>query len=475
MFTRQIAWNTGVQIIGKIISTLLGLLAIGILTRYLGIEKFGWYITTISFLGFVGIITDFGLIPVTAQMMSEPKFDKKELFKNLITFRLFTSIIFFGLIPFITIFLPYQKEIKFAIIISIISFISIALNQVLTGFLQNKLKMHIQAIGEITGRIVLVLGLWLLIAKQAEFLPIMGIIALSSLAYTFVILIYANKEIKISLKFDKEIWLAIIKKSWPIAISIIFNVIYLKGDTLLLSFFREQNEVGIYGAAYRVIDILAQTAMMLMGIMLPILTFYWSRGQKEEFKKQYQQAFDAMMLLAVPVTIGLIFTANKIMLLVAGNEFVESGKILQILAIAIFGVFLGAIFGHTAVAVNRQKQTMWIYISDAIITLIGYLIFIPKFGIYGAAWMTVFSEFYAGILLFIVIQNYLKEKLKIKTLGKIILASLIMGLTIYFLNIHIILLVLVACFVYATILLAIGGISRQTIMEILPVKKRMDV
>ncbi len=84
--TQKIAHNTIIQIVGKVISTALGLLALGMMTRYLGTEHFGWYITTISFLGFAGVLIDFGMVPVTAQMMSEPKHNKVELFKNLIGF-----------------------------------------------------------------------------------------------------------------------------------------------------------------------------------------------------------------------------------------------------------------------------------------------------------------------------------------------------------------------------------------------------
>src|SRR3989338_1779513 len=93
MSTRVIAHNTIIQIIGKIISVALGLLALGMMTRYLGQEQFGWYITVISFLTFAGILTDFGLIPVSAQMLSEPKHDKTKLFRNLIGFRLAAAII----------------------------------------------------------------------------------------------------------------------------------------------------------------------------------------------------------------------------------------------------------------------------------------------------------------------------------------------------------------------------------------------
>jgi len=466
--TRQIAHNTVVQMIGKILSTIFGLIAIGMMGRYLGAEKFGWYTTTITFLQFIGILIDFSLIPVTAQMMSEPNFEKKELFKNLLAFRFFTAVVFLGLAPVAVLFFPYPQEIKIAILFSTISFLGIAMNQVLTGFYQAKLKMYIQVIGENLGRITLVIGLWFLIKNHAGFIPIMWVVVISSVVYTFTLWTLAAKDTPVGFGFNFSIWKSIVIKMWPISISVIFNVIYLKGDTLLLSLYRNQAEVGLYGAAYRVIDILSQTAMMMMGVILPILSFNWSRGLTEEFRKRYQQAFDALMLFAVPITVGTVILAPKIINLIFENKFSGAGYALQILAIAVFGVFLGAIFGHTAVAINRQKQTMWIYISDAILTLIGYLVFIPKYGMAGAAWMTVFSELYAGILLFFVVQKYTKEKILFKTFGKIIFSSALMGIGLYaFSNLNVILSAFIGMIIYGVVMILIKGISKETIKEIL--------
>jgi O-antigen/teichoic acid export membrane protein len=471
--TRQIAHNTLIQIVGKAISTFLGLIALGMMTRYLGQEQFGWYITVISFLGFVGIMIDFGLIPVTAQMMSEPDFDKKQLFKNLLGFRFVTALFFLTTIPLIALFFPYPREVKLAISFTTVSFFAIAMNQVLIGFYQTKLKMIFQIVGENLGRLILVFGLWLFIGQQASFLTLMWVVVASSVVYTAFLWICANRESPAGLAFDWPIWKTIMAKMWPITVSIIFNVVYLKGDIILLSLFRDQAEVGIYGAAYRVIEILTQLAMMLMGVMLPLLAYHWSRNLKLGFRKYYQQSFDAMMAIAVPMALGVIMLAEKIIVLVAGPEFAASGNALRILAIAVFGLYLGAVFGHTAVAINRQKQTMWIYISTAIITLIGYFIFIPKYGMYGAAWMTVFSELYVGILLFFTIRHFSQEKLQIKTLAKIIFSGVVMAAVLFLLKeLHVLFLIIIGGAVYLALLLALGGISKETIKEITALKSK---
>jgi O-antigen/teichoic acid export membrane protein len=46
---RALAHSTILQIIGKSISTVLGFVAIAIMTRTLGVAQFGWYITASGF------------------------------------------------------------------------------------------------------------------------------------------------------------------------------------------------------------------------------------------------------------------------------------------------------------------------------------------------------------------------------------------------------------------------------------------
>jgi O-antigen/teichoic acid export membrane protein len=180
--TRKIAHNTVVQMAGKIVSTGLGLVAIGMMTRYLGAEQFGWYVTAISFLQFIGILTDFGLIPVSAQMLSEPGYEKQTLLKNLLGFRLATAIIFLGIPPVIALFFPYPIEVKITIAFSTISFLSVAINQILTGYLQTQLRMQVYALGEIIGCVVLVVGLFVFMSQNASFLPIMLVLVSATIA-----------------------------------------------------------------------------------------------------------------------------------------------------------------------------------------------------------------------------------------------------------------------------------------------------
>lgn len=462
---RVIAKNTSVQIIGKTISTILGLVAIGIMTRTLGVEKFGWYVTATGFLQFVGIFSDFGFTAITAKMLSEPEFDKTKLLNNLFTWRFITALFFQGLAPFIILLFPYPAPIKLAVAIMSLSFFAISVNQIFIGYCQSTLKMAIQMAGEILGRVVLVVGLLLISTKNYGFLPAMGIITLASVVYTFYLWL---KTPAVKFSIDRAISKIIFQKIWPTAMTVIFNAFYLQGDRVILPLYTTQTDVALYGAAYRILDVITQSAWMIMGIMMPLVTFAWSRNLIDEFKRKYQMSLDLVTLFLMPMIAGIIVLAGPIMTLVAGKEFAGSGRILQFLSIAILGIAFGNIFGYMALAIDRQRQAMWIYFSDAVLTTIAYFILIPRYGIYGAAIAAIFSELYAGLGLMLLANHYAKFIPNFKTLGKIILASTIMGAAIYKLQpLNIISSIILGAAIYGLLVIGLRIVSKQTLLEVL--------
>jgi len=466
---RKIALNTGVQISGKIISTTLGIATVMIMTRYLGVEQFGWYTTAVGFLQFIGLLTDFGFTVTTASMLSEPEFDKTKLFNTIFTWRFLTALIFNGLAPIFIIFFPYPAPVKLAVGIAAISFFALALNQAFVGYYQAKIKSALVAYGEIIGRIVLLGGIILSLYFNWGFLIIMAIVAFGSIV-NCLYLWSKCETIKFSL--DKKISQALYKKIWPNATAVIFNTFYLQGDRLILPLFVSQTLVGLYGAAYRVLDIVIQIATLIMGIMLPLLTFSWSRGLTKEFKERYQLAINLSALVLFPALIGIIIKAEPIMQFVASDKFVGSGNILRYLSLSIFGICFGVAFGYTTLAINRQRQSLWIYGTNALLSIIGYFIFIPRFGVWGAVGVTIFSEIYSGLLLFILVTRASHTWPKISTLLKITLASLIMGFSLWRLpNQSLLISILIGLVIYVILILILKIISWDTIQTILSPKK----
>ena len=468
----KVAYNTIIQVASKFIATLLGLIAIAVITRYLGLAGFGQYTIIITFLSFFGILADLGLTLVTVQMISRPDVDQDKVISNLFSLRLISAIIFLGLAPLVVFLFPYDMAVKMGVAVTTLSFFFIALNQILVGVFQKNLRMDKVSIAEVAGRVILVIGVLIAVRLNYGLIGIMVATVISNAINFLFHYIFSIKFVKIKLSFDKEVWKDIIKKSWPLAITIAFNLVYLKTDTLILSLIKTQAEVGIYGAAYKVIDVFITIPFMFAGIVLPIITASWAEKNIDRFKAVMQKSFDALVILAVPLTIGTQFLAKPIMTLVAGEDFSSSGSVLRILILAASIIFFGSMFTHGVIAINKQKKIISVYIFTGITAVIGYLIFIPRYSYFGAAWVTIYSEIVVVAASIFLVWKYAKFLPNLSIFIKSLGASAVMAMAIYYIQIpfqelNLFIILLLSTVIYFAALYLFKGISRYDLRNLI--------
>jgi len=470
--TRKLAHNTIMQMIGRFGGGILAVLGIALITRYLGREGFGIYTTITSFLMFFGILINFGLTVITIQMISERDDGIDNILNNILTLRFISAVIFLGIAPVVALFFPYPVIIKIGIAITALAFLFQMMTETVIGLFQKKLQMYKPAMAEFISRIIFVLLIWLFIRLEYGILAMMVALITANFLWFVGVFYYASKLVKLRPRFDWILWKEVIVRAWPIAISIVLNLVYLKGDVIILSVMKNQEAVGIYGAPYKLIDALTTFAMMFMGLILPLLASAWAKGLHDRFISIFQRTLDMMLIVVFPMIIGTYFISKKVMVFIAGSDFDISGPVLTILVIGAASLFIGSLFAHTIVALDKQKVAVWGYLIDAVLSFIGYLIFIPKYSYIGAAWVTVFSEAFIAVFSFIIIYKYTGVFPKfIKSSLKAILASIPMVLFLYFFGeMHVALLMIGSTIIYGVFIVLFKGIDFEEVKTIIKLK-----
>ncbi|MBU2229270.1 flippase [Patescibacteria group bacterium] len=465
--TRKIAHNTIIQIVGKSVSTVIGLIVASMLFRYLGKEGYGNYTTVMVFLQFFGILVDMGLYIILTKKISEDGADEDSLVGNIFTIRLISAVVFLGIAPLIVMFFPYPTIVKTGVALLSLSFLFITLNQVLQGVFQKHLKMIKVTISEVLGRIVLLGGTFAAVYLNKGLLTILLVVVLGSFTNFIFTFFYSRKFVKIKLRFEFAVWKKIIWESYPIALAILFNLVYFKADTLILSLLKSQEEVGIYGAPYKILEVLVTFPAMFAGLTIPVLTYAYGKMDKERFKRVLGKAFDFLSMISLPLIVGTLFIAQPVIDFIAGEEFVESGKVLQVLIIATGTIFIGNLFGNTVVVINQQKKILKYYAAIAVVSVAGYLIFIPIYSYMGAAWMTVVSELLITISTIYVVWRATKIFPSLQLFFKVLVACAGMAAVLFLLQDRsLLLMILAGAVTYFVILLLLKGISKKMIKEI---------
>lgn len=473
--TQKVAHNTIIQFGGKIIGTVLGVLTIAIMTRYLGQIGFGQYSTITAFLQFFAILVDLGLSVTVVRLISDPHYDQQKIINNIFSLRFFSALFFLGLAPLVIIFFPYDNLIKIGVAVTTLSYFFSALNLIIIGLFQKELKMGAVAIAEVAGRIILLIFVTIAALAGKGLLFIMAAVVLGSLVNLILNYLFVLKYVKIKFAFDWQIWRKIFLVTWPIAISIAFNLVYFKADTLILSLVRTQAEVGIYSAPYRVLEILTNFVYLFIGLIFPILTINWAQKNYAKFKEVFQKTFDILAMITVPMVIGTLFVAKKLMVFIAGPSFAESGIVLQIIIFATGIIFINSLFGYTIVVLNKQRQIVWAYVIVALVSLVGYLITIPIYGYYGAAAFTIVSEAMIFIFNFVITVKTAKFSPSGLIFLKTLAASAVMAIFLYFLqDLQVILQITLASIIYLGFLYLFKGFSKELILEVIKIKSQPE-
>ena len=473
--TKALAWNTGVQILGKAVSTAIGVVIVSLMTRHLGDIGFGMYSTANAFFQIFAIMLDLGLNVMLVQMLGERAGDtayENRAISATFTLRILSALVLLGIAPIIGLALPYPLELKLALFAIWGSFFVTALNQIVIGVQQRHLKMQIVAISEVVGRIVLLVGLLLSITMHWGLIPIVLIVSIGSTINFLINIIVAKRYASFAWNWDPEFWRILIKRSWPIGVSILFNLIYFKADTLILSLVRPFQEVGVYSVAYRVLEILTTLPFMYTGVLLPLLARAWTDKNKTHFQSLLSNSYIAMFLLVAPIMGSIYILGPRVLTLIAGPDFAASSAILNILLIAVGLIFLGTVSSHAIVALDAQRKMMPVYIIVAILTLIGYVAFIPTYGMWAAAWLTVFSEGLVALASTIISIRRSDTKISWMPLFKIAVVTVIMTLSIQAVK-HAWLPIPIAIgsLVYIGLILASGAVSKETLKEVLHFKR----
>lgn len=466
---QRITKNVGVLFISQMLSYILGFFTMMYSARYLGVEGFGTLSLALAFTSIFSIFMDLGLSTLTIREVARDKSIAKDYVANITLIKLVLTTITFAVIFIIVHLIGYnQQTMQVIYLITLYNFFT-AFSQIFYAVFQANEKMEYQSIGTIISSVLLLIGVLVAIYFKFD-------IVLFSLSYVlsgvsilcYVLIVYSQKFTLPTLKFNLSQWNALIKESWPFAITGISQSVYIWIDTIILSLIQGQEAVGFYNAAYKLILVLLFIPVIFNYALFPIMSQYYI-SSKESLNLTFEKLFKIMMLLGIPIGLGTVLTANKIILLIYGTQFYGAVIALQILIWSIVLTFARASFGRLLESSNRQLTETKIFIMGAIFNVILNLLIIPKYSYIGAGIVTVLTDLLTLILLIKITESLgfsISKKTKI-SIVKIILASFVMVAVLYpILNMNLFMIIGIGIVVYVLGLLILKIFDKDEIKMI---------
>lgn len=183
---------------------------------------------------------------------------------------------------------------------------------------------------------------------------------------------------------------ALLKDSWPLILSGLAIMVYMRIDQLMLGQMLEDESVGIYSAAVRISEVWYFIPMAIVASVFP--SIIEAKKQNETiYYQRLQKLFDLMVMLSLSLALLMTFLSNWVVILLFGTAYQKAGPVLAVHIWAGAFVFLGVASGNWFLIEGLQRYTFYRTLLGAVVNVGLNLLMIPKFGATGAAYATVIS------------------------------------------------------------------------------------
>lgn len=412
----NIGLNTFYQVLARVITAVVGFVAIRFITGSLGVEGFGDYQIVITYVTLYWIVTDFGLNAIAVREMAAKEEELAENFSALITLRGMLGLILLGLSGVVLLFLPYPPHVKYAILIGSTTIFFQSLLGSANGLFQVKLRYDKQLISNAIGSAVS-LGLVILTAQYGW--GLFGFViafAAASMVMALVNVLLAYQWVQVGLSRDRARLVYLFRETLPFGTALLFSLATSKVGALLLSTMplaqMENNvAVGMFNLAYKVFELGLIVPVFFMNPVYPVLVRHLQES-REKFKKSVFKALGVLLLGALAVIVVVYPLAPWIVSVLADSpDFSDSVQILRVLVLWSPLFFTTALLMWILVTLKRQKELIIVYTTAFCFNLLLNWMFLPTHHYWAAAYITGATESVILILLtFFVLLSWRKIK-----------------------------------------------------------------
>jgi PST family polysaccharide transporter len=181
-----------------------------------------------------------------------------------------------------------------------------------------------------------------------------------------------------------------LKDGWPLTISSLVIVIYMKVDQVLLGNIVSPSAVGVYAAGVRLVEMWYFIPSALVISVLPSIV-----NARQESPRMYQlrlqQLYDLMSALSIGIAVVTTIFSRQIIAILYGDAYREAAGVVTIYVWSAVPTFLGVASSQYLLAENLTRISMYRTSIAMAVNVILNLILIPDYGITGAAFATLIS------------------------------------------------------------------------------------
>lgn len=390
---RRVLKNLSILSLSQGVGIGVSIITVGILSRSLSVADFGAFNYAFAFLSLGLVLADPGLNTVLVRDAAQSPAHEAPLIQKAIGLKLTLA---FGITALgwtgVLLFLDGPVRTACLIISAIIPLQALSLTSVT---LQVRVQVVRGVIAELSNRIpgfaamlaALALG-WGLSGVVGSLVvgELTGLVAITALTWAVV----APRP-----RVDLLMWKQLLRAGLTIGGVAIVSTLVSRMDFVMLERIASPQELGYYGAAYRLPQILERLPVLAMATLFPLMARL-ALEDRAQLKVLYRWAVTRAALVVIPLSGVGVVLAPWILRWWQGDAYVPAAPALRWLLLATIGVSLAVVAGNVLIVIKQARVLLVVWLVAAPVNLALNWWWIPAHGAMGAAGATCVT--FAGVL-----------------------------------------------------------------------------
>ncbi len=388
---RRYFFHTGWNLAGRMASLVLAFFVSVYVTRYLGPSSWGLLSYVVSFTGIFAFIATLGVDNILyVDLVKEP--EKRDAYLG----TAFGLKVIGGVLAFISVFIasfaagntPYTNFLMAVVAASfffqplnvINIYFQAGVNSKPTVLLSLSLNLVLSALKIIFVKLGLTVGYFLLIYFIEAVLNAVGYVVIYRLAGLSIW----------KWQWAKSTAKTMFAASWPLILSAAFTFVYSRIDQVMIKQYLDQTSVGLYDTGVRLAELWYVFPSIIIGSVFPAI-INAKKTNQALFESRITRLYFFSTMLALAFIVPISLLAPFIIKLLYGVAFLPAAGVLKIYVWAGISVTLATIVNQYLTSEKLTKISLFLNLLGMVLNVTLNVVFIPRYGIYGAAWATLIS------------------------------------------------------------------------------------
>lgn len=395
--SQKIIGNTAWLLGDKFLRMGFGLL-IGVwVARYLGPAKFGLLNYAIAFVSLFNVFATLGLNNIVVRDLVRKPSEKGEIIGTSFLLKLLGSLLLF-ILTLSVIYLLRPDESQTQILVGIIALGMIFKSfDVIELWFQSQVQSKYIILAKTSGYLFLNIVKIIAIENQAPLIIFAliwsGEFVLAALGLTIIYQWQGHllKAWHWSLQRAK----LLLKESWPLILSQLVVMVYLRTDQIMLGEMVGESAVGIYAAITKLSEMLYLIPNTVIQSVFPTIIKAQDTS-KELYYQRQQKLFSTVTAMNYAFAIPITFISTSIITLIYGENYASGGSVFAVHVWSGLFVSLGVARCPCLIAEGLTKFSAATTAMGAVVNIVLNYFLIAKYGIMGASISTIITNIIAS-------------------------------------------------------------------------------